>query len=77
MQEFEGSNGIKEAFSGSGYSIKYKQKHGDGKIDGCAIFWKSKKFELINSTSLNFNIDMDSQVFCKPQIALFVVLKLK
>lgn len=49
---------IKPELEKRNYSALYKQKTRDGledKIDGCAIFYKADKFDLISNEEINFN----------------------
>jgi len=51
---------IYPSFSSEGYEGVYKQKTRQsmglvGKVDGCALFWRRSKFQLVESYSIEFN----------------------
>ena len=57
----------------SGYKAAYKQKLG-GKTDGCATFYKDKKFNCYNSVPVEFFVDGCS-VLDRPTVALLTLLE--
>ena len=57
----------------SGYNAEYKQRSG-GRSDGCATFYKQKKFNCCNSIPVDFCVDGCS-VLDRPNVALLLLLK--
>jgi len=57
----------------SGYEAEYKQKSGD-KTDGCATFYKQKKFKRCNSIPVDFYV-YGCSVLDRPNIALLLLLE--
>jgi len=57
----------------SGYKGEYKQKLG-GKTDGCATFYKQKKFDCCNSVPVEFYVSGCS-VLDRPNVALLTLLQ--
>eukprot|EP01118_Nematostelium_gracile_P011064 TRINITY_DN3893_c0_g1_i1.p1 TRINITY_DN3893_c0_g1~~TRINITY_DN3893_c0_g1_i1.p1 ORF type:complete len:317 (+),score=72.69 TRINITY_DN3893_c0_g1_i1:38-952(+) len=62
---------LKPRMENLGYKGEYKKKSGDRK-DGCAIFFKSSKFQLMKK--LDVEIEIQLQEGSRPQSALFVHL---
>jgi len=57
----------------SGYKAEYKQKSG-GRTDGCATFYKQKKFKCCNSVPVEFYVD-ECLVLDRPNVALLLLLE--
>ncbi|BBN11461.1 hypothetical protein Mp_5g12060 [Marchantia polymorpha subsp. ruderalis] len=54
LQEVDQYEDIREEFEKRGYQGTYKGRTG-GALDGCAIFWRSSRFRLLDEQSIQFD----------------------
>ncbi|KAG6557462.1 hypothetical protein Mapa_000735 [Marchantia paleacea] len=54
LQEVDQYEDIREEFEKRGYQGTYKGRTG-GALDGCAIFWRSSRFRLVDEQSIQFD----------------------
>jgi hypothetical protein len=60
--------------------IKYEyfsQKKSGEKLDSVATFWNIDMFDKIDQWTLYFDNDVMCDIYTKPQVAIFVALKIK
>lgn len=77
--EFEKDENFIKEITSYGYDLAFKPRTGNHS-DGCAIIWRTEKYELINLLSIGFNINKNekniSEVFNRDNIGIIGVLKL-
>ncbi|KAL8444891.1 hypothetical protein Emed_005985 [Eimeria media] len=57
-----------------GYTYRYKQLTSNVRVDGCAIFWKSDLFRLVDCVCCEYNFK-DNSIMDKDQVALLLLLE--
>ena len=77
--EFENDEKFIKELNSYGYEFAFKPRTGNHS-EGCAIAWKSDKYELINLFSIGFNMNKDekniSDIYNRDNIALIGIFKL-
>ena len=79
LTELERDENFIKELNNSGYEVAFKPRTGNHS-EGCAIAWKTEKYELIDLLSIGFNMnkkDKDiSEIFNRDNIGIIGILKL-
>ena len=78
FQEFQDTEVTEYLTTKSKIKYEYESKaKARGRLDHIAIFWNSDLFEKLNSWSVSMDSNTNWEIYSKPQIGLFVALRVK
>ena len=61
-----------------GYHCSYKKRTNSSMTDGCALFWKTSCFELVDRVNVQFKDDSgDNPFLCRDNVGIIAILKVK
>ena len=80
LTEIENDINFMKELNKAGYEVSFKPRTGKHS-EGCAIAWKSDKYEMIDLLSIGFNMNKDEKdnngVYSRDNIALIGIFKVK
>ena len=75
LQETEMDSGLNDYVRTTlNYSGYFMKKNDDSRKDGCATFFDSRKFIMLEKFELPYNFNPRSGLYCKPNLGLILAL---
>lgn len=76
MQEVEEHTRLMDHIKSElGYEGHFLMKDQHDKCDGCATFYRPEKYILIKKFEVHMNQNLNSELYCKPQVQLILALQ--